>query len=270
MKLQFTNGYRPHFDQISRIMQILSTQEGRNKILHKDIVEAIGLSERQVKNLISMMTGFGLVNPRVSTLTDFGKTITLNDPYFEKIETLWIIHYIVSCNPEWVVWHRIINTVIPELDNYEIESISKKYFSDLEIHVSEKTIKEKLPTEVGCVLAAYARTSFSNLNIIQEHSNGKFIKTEPVAIPCMAFLFCIEYFKNFFSPGTSALNIMDICQAQNSPGMVFNMPEYRVRELLENIHESDLMRVEKFGNLDQVRFYPTLSQGRILERIYGG
>lgn len=270
MKLQFTNGYRPHFDQISRIMQYIYSQGNRTRIPRQDMVKASGLSDRQVENLISMMTGFGLVNPRVSTLTDMGKLIIQNDPYFEKIDTLWIIHYIVSSNPEWVVWHRIVNTVIPALDRFEVESVSKKYFSDLEIHVSEKTIQEKLPKEVGAVFAAYTRANLAKLNIIQEQNNGVFIKTEPVEIPIMAFLFCINYFKNNHYPGSSALNILDICQAENSPGLVFNLPEYKVRDILENLHSTSLIRVEKFANLDQVRFTNSLSKTSILERIYKG
>ena len=113
MKLQLTNGYRPRFDQISRILQFLLSQEERKKNSRQEIVAALGIPENQVENLISMMTGFGLVLPRVTTLTPFGKAVIISDPYFERLETLWIIHYVVSSNPEWVVWYRIINIVLP-------------------------------------------------------------------------------------------------------------------------------------------------------------
>jgi len=270
MKLQFTNGYRPHFDQISRIMQYLMNQDERKKIPQQDIVKAIGLSDRQVENLISMMIGFGLIKPKITTLTEIGKTVIKNDPYFEKMKTLWVIHYIVSSNPEWVVWHRIINTVVPALDRYEVEIVSKKYFSDLAIHLSEKTIENKLPTEVSAVFSSYTRTSLAKINIIQEQSKGVFIKTEPMDIPIRAFLFCIYYFKDNHFPGSSALTISEICQAENSPGLVFNLPENKVRDILENLHNIDLIHVEKFANLDQVRFTNSLSQASILERVYKG
>ncbi len=61
MKLQFTNGYRPHFDQISRILQFLLAQEDRKKIPQKEIVDSLGIPTNQVENLISIMIGFGLV-----------------------------------------------------------------------------------------------------------------------------------------------------------------------------------------------------------------
>ncbi len=145
MKLQLTNGYRPRFDQISRILQYLLTQGDRKKIARQEIISALGIPDNQVENLTSMMTGFGLVHPRVTTLTALGKAIIQHDPYFEKVETLWIIHYTVSSNPEWVVWYRIVNTIIPISDRISVVYVSEHYFSDLAVHFSERTIAEKLP-----------------------------------------------------------------------------------------------------------------------------
>ena len=270
MKLQFTNGYRPRFDQISRILQYLSSQEHHKKIPHQEIVTALGIPVNQMDNLISMMTGFGLVQPRVTKLTPWGKAIIQRDTYFEKIETLWIIHYIVSSNPEWVVWYRIINTVIPTQDRLEVDKVSKQYFSDLTIHFSERTITEKLPKEVGSVLASYTRTAFSRLNILQQEGTGTFIRSNPVEIPRLTFLFCMLNYRDRYSPGSSALNTQDICLAENSPGRVFNLAEYQVRSILNDLHEAGLIRLEQFANLDQVRLSESSTQESVLTGIYGG
>jgi hypothetical protein len=268
MKIQFTNGYQPDFDQISRIMQYLLTQYGKLKIPRKDIMSAVGLSNRKIENLTSIMTGFGLVNPRILTLTDFGKTILEKDPYFERIETLWIIHYIVSSNAEWIVWYRIVNDVFPSQDRFEVDFVSKQYFADLIPHISEKTYENKLPTEISAVFGAYTRTNLSKLNIIQESNKGVFIKTKPIDVPVLSLLFCILFFKESKFPGSSAITIKNICQKEISPGLVFNLPEYKIRQDLENLHNSELIRLEIFGNLDQVRFSDSLSQEFVLNRIY--
>ncbi|MCX6054114.1 MAG: DUF4007 family protein [Chloroflexi bacterium] len=270
MKLQLTNGYRPRFDQISRILQFLLSQEERKKNSRQEIVAVLGIPENQVENLISMMTGFGLVFPRVTTLTPFGKAVIKSDPYFDKLETLWIIHYIVSSNPEWVVWHRIINTVLPTQDRYTVEQISNRYFSDLTIHFSERTISEKLPKEVGSVFAAYTRSELSHLGILGVEGTGNFIKTNPVEIPDIAFLFCLLYYRDKYSPGSSAVNIEDVCLAENSPGRVINLPEYQVRTILGNLHNAGLVRLEKLANLDQIRLSDAMTQENVLQRIYGG
>lgn len=270
MKLQFTNGYCPRFDQISHILHYLLMQEGRKKIPRQEIVAALGTPDKQVENLTSMMTGFGLVQPRVAKLTTLGNAIIRGDPYFEKVETLWIIHFIVSSNPEWVVWHRIINMVIPTLDHMSVEYVSNNYFSDLVTQFSEKSIAEKLPKEVGAVLASYTRSELARLNILQQEGTGNFVRGNPVEIPGLAFLFCLLNYRDRFSPGASAMNVDDVCLAENSPGRVFNIPEYQVRNILGWLHSSGFIRMEQFANLDQVRLSDTVTQSSVLSLLYGG
>lgn len=270
MKLQFTNGYRPRFDHISRILQFLFNQGDREKISRQAIVSVLGIPENQVKNLTSMMTGFGLVRPRFTTLTAFGRSVIQSDPYFDKIETLWIIHFVVSSNPEWVVWYRVINAVLSSQDHYSVEQVSNQYFSDLAIHFSERTIIEKLPKEVGAVFAAYSRSKLSHLRILEAEGTGNFIKSTPVEVPDLAFLFCLVYYRDEHLPGSSAINTEQVCLAEYSPGRVLNIPEYQVRTILGNLHNAGLVRLEKLANLDQVRLSDSLTQEFVLGRIYGG
>lgn len=270
MKLQFTNGYRPRFDQISRILQFLLTQEDRRKIPQKEIVAALGVPKNQVENLISMMTGFGLVQPRVTTLTPLGQAIVEHDPYFERLDTLWIIHYTVSSNPEWVVWYRIVNQVFHVQEHYIVDQITQTYFQDLATQFSERTITEKLPKEVGAVLAGYTRSELGRLGLLELEGAGSFKRGNPVEIPVLAFLYCVVAYRERYAPGSSALNVEDVCRGENSPGRVFNFPEYQVRMLLSEAHTHELIRLEQFANLDQVRFSETLSLTEVLARIYGG
>lgn len=270
MKLQFTNGYRPRFDQISRILQYLMSQEERTKVPRNEIVTKLGIPDKQIENLTSMMTGFGLV-PRNSThLTPFAKALIKADPYFEKLDTLWIIHYIVSSNPEWIVWYRIINLVLPNQDHFEVDKVSSQYFTDLADNYSSQAITKKLPTEVGAVFASYSRTELAKIGILQAENVNSFNKTEPSEVPVLAFLFCMLYYRDKHSPGSTALNISNICGAEFSPGRVLNLAEYQVRSILNNLHDSGLIRLEQFGNLDQVRLSDTISQDHVLSLLYGG
>jgi hypothetical protein len=270
MKLQFTNGYRPRFDQISRILQLLFTQEERKKIPQQEIVNALGVPTNQVENLISMMIGFGLVVPRVNTITPLGKAIIQADPYFEKVETLWMIHYTVSSNPKWVVWYRIVNNAIPTLDRFTVELVSRHFFADLASQFSERTISEKLPKEVGAVLASYTRSELSRLGLLELGGAGHFVRGNPAEVSSLVFLYCLLDYRDRYSPGSSALNVEDICLAQNSPGRVFNLPEYQVRTSLSESHSNGLIRLEQFANLDQVRFSDTLTLPSVLAQIYRG
>jgi hypothetical protein len=270
MKLQFTNNYRPRFDQISRILQFVLSEEKQKKISQWDIVNRLGIPKNQVESLVSMMIGFGLMNPRVGTISPLGKAITQFDPYFEKIESLWVIHYVVSSNPEWVVWHRIINEVIPTLDRYTVEGVINNFFSDLLSKFSEKTILDKLPKEIRAVFASYTRSAFSRLGIMEQDSTGNYIRGNQLEIPNLTLLFCIVYYRDVYSRGSSAINVEDICLAANSPGRVLNIPEYQIRGKLDDLHTRGFIRLERFANLDQIRIPDTTTQHTALTEIYNG
>ena len=268
MKLQFTNGYRPRFDQITRIMQYLLTQQGRKRIPRQDMVSALGVPVNQVENLISMMIGFGLVKPITSVLTSFGEMIIHNDPYFEKLDTLWMIHYVVSSNPEWVVWHRIVNQVIPVVEVIKIENVAASYFADLANHFSQKTITEKLPKEIGAVLSSYTRSNLARLNMLRQEDAGFFMRSEPETISPLAFLYCLVYYRELHAPGSTALNVEEVCCKNDGPGAVLYLAEYKTRGLLGQLHDLGMVRMEQFGNLDQVRIPDQLTQTGILQQIY--
>jgi len=269
MKLQLTNGYQIHFDQISRILQYLLTAGSRKRIPRQEIVATLGLSERQVENLISVSVGLGLVKSRTSILTALGKLIAEKDGYFERIETLWIIHYIISSNPEWVVWYRIVNQIIPMNDHIVISEVVLPYFSDLKSSFSERTLKEKLPGEIGAVLQSYVQSSLARLNLLQQEQTGIYHKDTPVDIPPLAFLCQLLYFREMQAISASALPVEEIEKGKNSPGMVLNLPEYVFRDILNRLHDSGLIRWEKFGDLDQVRFSDGVTSTEVLYRIYG-
>ena len=270
MKLQFTNGYRPHFDQISRIMQYLLRQEGRKRIPRQELISNLGIPDKQIENLTSMMTGFGLLPARSIVPTTLGKVIITYDPYFENIKTLWIIHYVVSSNPTWVVWHRVINQVIQSEDHFEVGKVSSQYFTDLTEHFSARTISEKLPNEISAVFASYTRTELSKLNLLAIDGNGKFIKTVPIDIPPTVMLYCLLHFRDSYSPGSTALNVADVSRQENSPGRVLNLAEYQVRESLGKLHSAGLLRLEQFANLDQIRLLSISTQEEALEQVYRG
>jgi hypothetical protein len=164
----------------------------------------------------------------------------------------------------------MINTVLLSQDRFAVEQISDQNFSDLAIHFSERTISEKLPKEVGSVFAAYTRSELSHLQILGLEGTGNFIKSNPVEIPDLAFLFCLLYYRDKYSPGSSAMNTEDVCLAENSPGRVLNLAEYQVRTILGNLHNASLVRLEQLANLDQVRLNDAVTQNIVLQRIYGG
>ncbi len=269
MKLQFTNGYRPHFDQISRILQYINNHEGNKKIPRSKIVDSLGIPEKQVDNLISMMVGFGLLKTRTSIITPLGEAIVTGDTYFESIESLWIIHYTVASNPKLVVWYRIINEVMANYDQFGVEWTAEEFFDDLNDQFSERTITQKLPTEVGAVYASYTRSELAKLSLINEVGKGLFKRNEPVDVPPLAFLYTLIKYRDSAAPGSSAMTVDEITNGADSPGRVMFVNEYRVRNILSKLHDHNLIRLELFGDLDQISFNNSTTKDSVLDLIYG-
>jgi hypothetical protein len=268
MKLQLTNGYYPHFDQITRIIQFALTNNERKRIPSAEIIHHLGLSDRQIESLVSVLVGFEILKSRSYTLTSFGRIVAKMDAFFERIETLWAIHYIVSCNPYLVVWHRIVNQVFPDHETIIISDIAEKHFQDLINKFSIKTIKEKLPTEIGAVLWTYANSELSRLNLINQYKTGIYKRGLREIIPPLALLVCILKFRERFSNAATALMINEICTGENSPGMVLDLPESTIRSLLNELHDTGFIRLEQFGDLDQIRFSDGLTKEQVLQSIY--
>jgi hypothetical protein len=267
MKLHLTNGYKPYFDQISRIMQYLADNSDRSKIPTWEIENALGMSDLQVKFWSSTSVAFGLFEPRSFVLTNIGKLVAEKDVFFEKIDTLWIIHYIASSEPQWIVWYRMFNEIIPFNDQISIEQ-SVPYFSDLALKYSKRTMKEDVANEIGVVLWSYTKSPLSKLGILHEYEPGIYRKGTTIDITPLAFLFCVLFYFSNKSINATAMTISEICTGKDSPGLVLNIPEYQVRGLLEKLHDTKIIRLEQLGDLDQVRFSQGLSKEQVLQRIY--
>ena len=267
MKLQLTNNFRPYFDQIARMMQYELAQ-GKSRITRDELIAGLGLGQEQIKRLSTISIEFGLIKPRTLVLTNPGRVIAQNDSFFEYLETLWFLHYSISSNSDWVVWHRIVKDVIPKNETLKIMDMARDYFSDLSDHFSEKTLADKLPKEIGVVLWTYANSKLSRLGFLRQEKTGEYLRSTPVDIPPLAFLTCILTYRDRQTEGATAMTIHELVYGENSPGVILHLDEAKVRRLLDDIHDTGLIRLEKFGDLDQVRFTDGLSTEKVLERIY--
>lgn len=268
IKLQLTDGYSLHFDQVTRILQYSSNQKYRKTIPREEFLENLGLTERQFENLSSICVGLGLIKPRVFVLTSLGAMIAQNDIFFDNIDTLWILHYVISSEPKWVVWNRLINQILTT-ESIIRTDISLPYYSDLSTIISGKTFKHKLPKEILSVLNAYSDQKFARLNIIKKTSPGEYIRSEPTKIEQFPFLYCLLDYRDKRFSGTTGLVIKDIANYDNSPGRVLYLPEYDIENLLNKLHDFSLIRKETFGDLEQIRFADGLTKAKALSYIYG-
>ena len=268
IKLQLTNGYYLHFDQLSRILQYSLEQSSRKRIPRLEFLETLGMTERQFENLTSISVGLGLTKRSTFLLTPLGKAIAQRDIYFDRVDTLWMLHYVISSESRWIVWNRIINNVIPENDIITTE-VALPYYSDLSSAFSERTITKKMPKEILSVLNAYGEQDFSKLHILRQDGSGKYLKDNPEKMHPLPFLYCLLHFRDGHYPNATGLLKEDILHSDDSPGRVLLLPEYITAELLMRLHDMRLIGIETFGDLDQIRFRENINKAWVLNEIYG-
>ena len=267
LKLQLTNGYYTRFDQISRILQYALEQFPCKSIPRSKLINVLGMSLKQFENLSSICAALGLTKPRAFTLTHLGKTIAEQDIFFDNIATLWIVHYVISSEPKWVVWNRLINQVIYENEEISTE-IAQPYFEDLRESFSEQAMTKKLPKEVLSVLDAYSEQRFSQFHLVKKVSTGKCTRGEIEQIEPLPFFYCLLHYRERVYPHSTALVIQDIINAENSPGKVLYLEDYAVKNLLTILHDLSLIRIETVGDLEQIRFNDDTLKESVLKAIY--
>ena len=134
----------------------------------------------------STAVAFGIFEPDKFILTNLGKIIADKDVFFENIDTLWMMHYSASSNPEWIIWYRLFNEILPFNDQITINQ-SLPYFSDLASKYSERAMKEDIALEIGVVLWTYTQSPFSKLGILYENETGIYHKGANIDISPLSF-----------------------------------------------------------------------------------
>lgn len=267
MKLELTNGYRLHFREFSRVMSYVTEQKERKIIPRQEITKALGMSIRQFESLSSIMVALGLLKPATFVLTILGRAIAEKDLFFEKEETLWLMHYIVSSNPKWVVWHRIVTKVFPN----EIiinAPVCSPYFSDLAETYSVRSIERKVPKEINAVLYAYSETHFLKLNFISKMSTGQWKREESDKISSLPFLYACLHFQEMLGRQSTGISLEEALVNDLSPARVLHLKQYEVVALFDQLHSTRLCSLETFGELHQLRYAYGLTKQVVLNEIY--
>jgi hypothetical protein len=268
MKIQFTTGYRPHFNQISRISELLLENDKMEILTKQEIAKELGLSSAQTSSILNVMGGFGLVETKSNQLTCLGKIIASSDKYFERIHTLWIIHYLISSKKEISVWYKIINTIITENDIISAKETVVPYFLSLENSFSEHTIKNRIRQETGSVLWSYTHSNLARLNILIQKDTGYYLRGQPITPSPYAFIYCILEYREMLNSSATAFSVKEILGADDSPGKVMFVSESNSHKLISDLHDIGFLRLERFGDLDQLRLSEGLTKYKVLQRIY--
>lgn len=252
--LEITRGFYLYADQLNRLLIHLMASRDADKSLYKQIAQATGMSQAQVKSTIQYTVFMELLMPRSLRVTPLGRLVLQCDPFFDQIGTLWLLHYLLSSNPHLVIWNMMCNTVIPGQVKIS-KTDAAEQFTYFVGRWTESSIRKKVPKELRAFFAAYSKEFFSQLDLLSEtETNVYAIHREAAPIPPLVFLAATLIYRDRYTPGASGIEIPTLAYGEQSPGRLMRQGEMTIRRTLDELHEADWITVESKANLDQVRF----------------
>lgn len=155
----------------------------RNVLANNDVfisrennpMDVLGIGANMVKALRYWLVAVGLTTEpssgrRLQTPTVLGRIIYENDPYFEEMGTLWLLHYqLVKDNVEATSWYYFFNEFsMSEFSRDDFVAQINKYLRNSD--EGEKPIRT-LDDDFNCIINTYVPRIKSNPEKVHPESN---------------------------------------------------------------------------------------------------
>lgn len=249
-KLRFTNGYDIDLTQTARLI-IRISGPGNPIRARSDLLDELGLPDRQVTCLTGIAEAMGLIMGRSLKLTYLGRILLEKDPYLSTPNVPWIVHYNLASNPELIIWFRMANEIVWPNVSVSIDEAKARFADVREVYARESAIY--FGKEIRSFFRAYTEGALSSLAYLAVEDD-RFICPSMLRVPPIAFAYSLFSFSRSYRAGETAIDIGEITAAPSSPGRIFLMREADVRAHLERMHRNGVVSIENKGHLDQVRF----------------
>ena len=255
---------------LTKIMDFFNPEQDRNTLIEKygifgrkadpkyisDLVANFGVG----KNMVYSMKFWGERSGAIKRaregggLTDFGKIIYTNDPYLDYQSTLWLIHWKLCSNPEYLTafYYAFNYYTSLEISRNELSNALLQLKKDKEwIASADESIKRDCEvlfrtytvsrTKKNTIAEDSFECPLSELNIINETTNANDAKTyqfvigEKNSIDNYVFGYALEEFWNINYKDQETLTIDKITYDYGSPGKVFKIDELSIANRLSEL-----------------------------------
>jgi hypothetical protein len=253
-QFRFTNNYRITNNYLGHVINsIVRIRQDSSDVSMNAIADHVSIPKERLKSVINFLRKSVIIDENYN-LTQFGHIIQNTDPFFLDKGLLWFLHYLISSNANLVIWSRLFSKVlIHGIEAYPREFI--KSFLDVKGKMSEKNFLHNGSSEITATLTSYTEGLFKPLNLVTrtDHGTYTFIQDD-YYIQELILLATIFVFRDRYFPGVATLEIPQIIMHDYSPGLIFRLKEFRIREGLDQLHKLNLITVETRLGLDQIRF----------------
>lgn len=255
-----------------------------------DATDILGIGISMVKSLRYWLQASGLTeevkvdgNKREQSLTpELGEIIFKNDPYFEDIFSLWIVHYMLVTNMEnctsWYLFFNEINSneftkedfrneMIYALNRYanNITFSENSLFDDCECiiktYVDNKKENKNPEDNISCPLSELGLVS----KTILSHGKEVIQKIKPSMDKLDKLIVLYIILDNL--NGAESISMESILTGKCNAGKVLNLDRNLLNEYLDLLKNSGYIEINRTAGLNQV--YPKkCSKQDIIKEYY--
>lgn len=260
-------------------------------------MDTFGIGSNMVKSLRYWLQATNLTSEpsskkRSQTLTELGNIIYNNDPYFEEIGSLWLVHYELATNKELATsWYIFFN----ELDSIEFNEDDfyrkvRKYVTMIDSNKipASRTVND----DFKCIINTYfSKTRLSDAKINPEDNvscpltelglidyvttaNGMRVYRKvtpnidniPNTIAMAILLKSLEEKEE--QQSIKEIKISTIQNDRNNLGKVFNLDTISLLNLLYRLESEEYIKVVRTAGLDVIKILTDMSFVDCVKKYY--
>ena len=230
-------------------------------------IETLGVGTNMVKSIRHWLIATQMAQPHKSQMhhlknhlkkeihqklipTDMGKLLTQFDPYYDRMGTAWILHYLLSSNKEqtttwfWFFNRFGVSEFTPESAIYHLEN----YCQSLDKKVNTNTLNKDIHT----LLRMYVEPEFglktpedinvcplSKLSLIQKQINGAYRVNPPETndLPIEVFGYALKTFWTKQLGRIPEFSFDEMLHKDTSPLKIFSLNTDKTIDLLDQLIE---------------------------------
>jgi len=265
-KLQVSNGYSLDAAQNARLLSYILERPAVRKFVRLDMMDGTGLSEGQTESLASIGAAIGLVAPRTTVLTPFGKLVAAHDLFLDSLTTLEFCHFLGAGNPRNLIWFMVFNDLLATQKPTDQPGWSAWLRDKLAGQYSPRSLVKHVAHEVRFLLDAYTVKNFKKLNLLAETLEKtialrRYTALQPHTLAAMIYLVGQQHQARLVS-------FSDLHAEPGSPGRVFGIDSATLRQMVETLHQKAWIRFEVRHGLDQIRLLDGFTHLEFLAAAY--
>jgi hypothetical protein len=240
-------------------------ENGTHIFLENQGPDVLGVGTNMVKSIRYWMQACGMLEKdgNKEKLSDMAEIIFENDPYFEDVFSLWLLHSNIAKNIEQAtVWYMFFNRF--EADSFSKADLQGKMNQELLNYVGQQVTESSLKDDIDVLLNMYSKGEIQNedpedkivsplsvLGILKKEDET-YYKVQPDLRKVDNTLVLYEISCLFEKE--KSLSIERISTGEKSLGAIYHMTMVTVNEYLDDLESLGYIRVDRTAGLDMV--YP--------------